>query len=648
MEKQAIKIAIVEDDATLGPALVEALKRAGFTASLYTKPGDLLSAVDLQEFHSYVIDCMLPRMSGVDLAAKIREKGEEHLTVPIYLMSGIFRDKSFMKDAIHKTSAKRFFEKPFDLNDLTKAIEDELSDKIDVPLEPLQNVLFNPNPSPTERLNAVTGTEHIHGFELPRIMSLMMAPGVTGILHLSTSEGDNAEIHFFNGKIVSARVKDPRSFFGALLVEKDFVDHEELEATLTQANPDPNKRIGERLIDANLISPHVIDIVNTEQMGIRLSKLVRDTSYDIHFAKEQVHESSAFIDDSNISPFFSAWLSSKIRPEWLKTHYLNWYDYTVIKGAFYSTSSSLNFLPPVNQVPDLLTKVIDKKTLGQLVSELGPSDDVVLAAIHMLILGGFICFDSSSTVMDFDSQLDRLKKIREQQKDKSYFDILGINQRTKQSEVKKIYHDLAKTFHPDKLPPTAPDEVVELTKEVFAKMTKAHTVLTNDQERSTYIKELEQGQADKILQSETLFEEAKVLLKSSQAKRAIPILEEAISLRPPPAELILHLLWAKMLNLSAYSDQGKVFNEIENGLNKVPPEDRHTAIYYFVKGLFQRLIGENDMAKSNLKHALALSPNFIEARRELNILEIKGDNKPVDLLHADLKDVVGQLFKKKR
>jgi hypothetical protein len=67
-----------------------------------------------------------------------------------------------------------------------------------------------------------------------------------------------------------------------------------------------------------------------------------------------------------------------------------------------------------------------------------------------------------------------------------------------------------------------------------------------------------------------------------------------------------------------------------------------------VKGLFQKNLGDIEGAQSNFTHAIALNAEFIEAKRELNLVSISNKSKDVNILSGDLKDVVGMLFKKKK
>ena len=70
------------------------------------KPDEALSLLKIQPFHAAVIDCMLPKMNGRLLAKKLRE--EMHADFPIILVSGIYKDKSYAREAMQETGAVAF------------------------------------------------------------------------------------------------------------------------------------------------------------------------------------------------------------------------------------------------------------------------------------------------------------------------------------------------------------------------------------------------------------------------------------------------------------------------------------------------------------------------------------------------------------
>jgi curved DNA-binding protein CbpA len=246
---------------------------------------------------------------------------------------------------------------------------------------------------------------------------------------------------------------------------------------------------------------------------------------------------------------------------------------------------------------------------------------------------------------DSQSQLQRLKKVWENMRNQDYFSVLGLTRSFKVNEVKKSYHELAKIFHPDKLSDASPNELKDLAKQVFGRMTEAYNILSDEHRRTTYVKELEMGRAEKILQAEALFEAGKSLLTSGQSAKALEKFRAAEALKPPSSDLLIHLAWALLTGLEQDANSA-VSVEAERILGRIPPEDRHNATYYFVKGYLQRIQGDLNSAKKNVAHALALKPKFIEAERLLRFLDLQQKGTKPDLLHGDLKNVVGALFKK--
>ncbi len=641
MQKKDITVLIIEDDVSLGKALKEVVERAGYSVLLYTHPDQIYSILKMRSIHAFVIDCMLPKTSGVEVAKKIKEV----VANPNFIfMSGIYQDKAFIKDTIQKTGAIAFLEKPFPNEKMLETINAVLDSEIQQLGEPLIEILFNPSASPTEKLDAIQKTTHTHGFQLPKIISFLMAPTVKGVLTLKLAAKKHSSIYFFDGSIVRIDVNDPKSFFGALLIDKNYCTTEQLEQVLLQKN---SKRLGERLVDSNLISPHVIDLINTEQLALRLSSLIQNTTYEFSFEETTTKETGIRIERDVLLRFCSDWLLSKLTTDWLKSYYLPLLDKRIVRGAHYSDLSQIYGLYPLSQAPRFAQNAIGNFSMEQIFSKNKWDDDIVFKCIHMLVLSEFISFDKAANLKDERSHTMRLQKIKKDMENQNLFEILGLDTTARFKEIKKSYYELSKIFHPDKVSANAAPEIKELTSFIFAKISKAYEVLCNDTTKSNYLKELEHGEAEKILESESLFEEGKSMLTSNQAFKALALFSQAIKLRPPTSEIRLYFLWAKILSPVEGNIKEHLLS-IETDLNRIPPEDRHNATYYFVKGLYFKQIGDFEQSVRNLKHANSLVPNFKEARRELNVVELHlKKNRPVDLLKADLKDVVGLLFKKK-
>lgn len=643
MLKEDIKILIVEDDAILGSALKEAISRAGYKAIYVMKPDEALATVNLQPVHAAIIDCMLPKMNGRELATKLHQEYSKEL--PIILMSGIFKDKAFARDAMSTTGASAFLTKPFDLDELLQLLERKLAHLVDVPVIPIYDILVKPQPTAKERIRCINDSEQVHGFDLPWIYSLLLDSGISGHLNIITADGEVVGVGFQRGNIVQVNLKDAKSYFGLLLVEKGFISPEELEEVLAKGK---TRRMGEQLVDANFLSPHAISIIIAEQQCIRLSKTISDTSCKVNFIESTDISEDAQTDRLALSELIDDWISSKFPLDWLKSFYLPWMSHVIRKGPEFSEIHRCLTLHCLNRMPGFLSKALAGVTLDQLASTFDRNEEHFYRAIHALLLNRIITFGEQKSTVNFDAQQVRLSKLDQDLEKQTHFERLGVSQKAKDQEIKRAYHELAKVLHPDKVSQETPHAIRELTRSVFTKISQAYDILSDVRARENYVKELEHGRAEMVLQAVSITEQGKTYLGKADTKKAKELFEDAAKLAPPNVELRLLLMWTRLKTQTKPGDRSFSDN-IKEELNQIPPEDRHNSTYYFVKGLLLKYIDDLESARKSFEHASAIDPDFIDARRELNLLKLQNkQNKPTDILRGDLKDVVGKLFGMKK
>lgn len=642
MEKRDITIAILDIDANFRSKTKELLEKEGYTVSTFSDHEQILANLKIRKYDVFIIECLTQKTSLNNLVTSLQNASTNE---SLYIFVSLILDKPAVKDVLLQTKSQYFFKKPIVPAHILSAIKDKFADLITEEHEPIIEAICTPQLTAPQRISAVKSTQTIHSYEVPRILSYLSRTQFTGIIKFKSPDTKDSQVHFRAGSVIKAEVDDPKSFFGALLVDNNYVSLEELELVLQQKS---SKRIGERLVDSNLVSPHVIDLINIEQLGIRLGYLIKNTSYDMEIIEGPTDTDALGMDIPTLQRFVSDWLHSKISLTWLKTFYMPFLDKKILRGALYADISPIHTLPPLNRMPRFAQEMIQGVTLEQIIEAKKYSEEDVLHAAHLLMTQEFIYFDKQAKPQDHKSHLERLVKLRREMDHQNHFEILGLSEKAKSKEIRRAYLELSKLFHPDKVAKDAPEEVKELTSYIFAKISKANEILSDDNKRATYLKELEKGIAEKILESESLFEDGRALLKTNQAAKALVLFEKAMSLRPPTSDMRLHLIWAKLLTVPTH-DVENYFKTLEADLNRIPPEDRHNSTYYFVKGLYLRQIGDLDSAEKTVKHALSLTPNFIEAQRELHIITLqKKSSKPVDIMKADLKDVVGLLFKKKK
>ncbi len=645
MQKSDILVVIVDDDPSFGKSIEEAVLRAGYKTQLFRKPDDAISFAKLNSAQMYIIDCMLPKMNGVDLAVKLKESGSG--ADSFILMSGIYKDKAFIKNSSKKINALEFLVKPFDVSQLIQIINDQFFDGQETPTSPLYEIMAMDSVSSRNKIKTINYSEDVHGFDLPWVFALLMDERISGYLTIVFPDGEVTGVGFKEGQIVQANLKDTQSYFGSLLIEKGFISSADLERVLTDT--DEKKRIGERLVESSLLSPHAIDIVVSDQLGIRLSKLVQDQSVTINFNKSNEVQIEARCEAGHFTDLLESWVESKLSINWLKSLYLPMESFPLKRGPSFSLSHRTLSLPWIAQHPGLVQELVEGGTISSALNSGNYSEETFYRALHLLILQRLLVFDKRVLKVDYEAQAKRLRHLDKDLDNKSYFERLGLSPTAKDNEIRRVYHEMAKALHPDTHTVGMPAELVELKGKVFEKIQVAYDTLKNKASREAYLKELEHGRAEFLLRADTLTEQGRSHLQKSNFPKAYEVFKEAATLCPPTHELKLYLLWAQLKTEPKQELQQKL-TELQSRLREVPPEDRHSALYFLVKGLVQKAGDQLEEAEKSLGHALHQDPSFIHARRELGLLrsEEADKSKSVDIFRADLKDVVGLLFKKKR
>jgi FixJ family two-component response regulator len=109
---------IVEDDSSVSEALSNLIESAGLTTQLYSSAENFLDVWNLEMAGCLVLDVRLPRMSGMDLQAKLAELKS---ALPIIIMTA-HGDIPMVRKAL-KAGAVEFLTKPFQDEELLLAID---------------------------------------------------------------------------------------------------------------------------------------------------------------------------------------------------------------------------------------------------------------------------------------------------------------------------------------------------------------------------------------------------------------------------------------------------------------------------------------------------------------------------------------------
>jgi sigma-B regulation protein RsbU (phosphoserine phosphatase) len=122
MDKEAIRLLIIEDSATDKELLVAELKRAQlvFTHQCVCSKADFLAALKMRQWDAIISDYALPQFSGPEALRLIRSQG---LSLPFIMVSGIYGEEEAV--AMMKAGANDYVMKA-NLGRLAPALEREL------------------------------------------------------------------------------------------------------------------------------------------------------------------------------------------------------------------------------------------------------------------------------------------------------------------------------------------------------------------------------------------------------------------------------------------------------------------------------------------------------------------------------------------
>jgi two-component system OmpR family response regulator/two-component system response regulator QseB len=112
-----MRILLVEDDPELGDGLTIGLRQAGFAVDWLRDGNSADLALQSESFDLVVLDLGLPRISGMDVLIRARNRG---LTVPILILTA--RDATGDKVSGLDAGADDYLVKPVDLDELSARI----------------------------------------------------------------------------------------------------------------------------------------------------------------------------------------------------------------------------------------------------------------------------------------------------------------------------------------------------------------------------------------------------------------------------------------------------------------------------------------------------------------------------------------------
>ena len=112
-----MRILLADDEVSLAKALVHILEKHNFSAEAVYNGEDALAYLESGCYDAAILDVMMPKMDGITVLKKLREKG---ITIPVLMLTA----KSEIEDKVEglDSGANDYLTKPFDTRELLARI----------------------------------------------------------------------------------------------------------------------------------------------------------------------------------------------------------------------------------------------------------------------------------------------------------------------------------------------------------------------------------------------------------------------------------------------------------------------------------------------------------------------------------------------
>ncbi len=223
----------------------------------------------------------------------------------------------------------------------------------------------------------------------------------------------------------------------------------------------------------------------------------------------------------------------------------------------------------------------------------------------------------------------------------NYYEVLGVAEDAPTPAIQAAFFQLAKVWHPDRLPAELAGWR-EMATKIFARMSEAHQLLVDSERRSEYDELLREGggsaeeqeQVAKVVHAATAFQRAEVLLKKRDMAAAES--EALAAMEGDPEQADYKALYAWICAQKPRDEYDDLIALLNEALASEPANQR--ALWY--RGQLYKRAGQDNLAARDFKRLLDLNPRHLDAQREVRLQDMRRSK------HKQDKGILGKWFKR--
>ncbi|NDF13601.1 MAG: molecular chaperone DnaJ, partial [Proteobacteria bacterium] len=200
-----------------------------------------------------------------------------------------------------------------------------------------------------------------------------------------------------------------------------------------------------------------------------------------------------------------------------------------------------------------------------------------------------------------------------------HYTVLGLPRTASKDDIKDAYYELAKTFHPDRLPPSLQVLNAKMNR-IFDAIRDAYDVLSDDGRRAAYLVFLEgaAGAAGAGEDAQEQYRLGELHIRRREFRKAELMFLSAHK-KQPKAEYLAAAAWAIYLDASRRDEAAKA----KQWMNDAIRADENCDRAYYQLGVISRVEGNMTKAESYFQRAVRANPKHPEANQELRLIELR-------------------------
>lgn len=282
----------------------------------------------------------------------------------------------------------------------------------------------------------------------------------------------------------------------------------------------------------------------------------------------------------------------------------------------------------------ILSRIDGTSSIKNLSQVLSISADKLMLTLYLLNKAGIVNLVKPRGPIPEEIARRRqfVRKIWERISAQNHYEILGVKPDATAADIKSVYFEMAKQFHPDRRPDDDPDDVKKKLDQIFVKIREAYQILSDPERREAYNQRLTNGDLNIQMQKSRSKAQLqyRVGLKAFQSRKfrtAMEYFRSAIDLDPYEP-----MYYFKMAELCTRNP--KWYRAGNLACMKAIQLDPEIPEYHAILGLLYRLQGDLVHAEKEFYETLQFDPENKTARRELESmgrevpdLEKKGDTR---------------------